>query len=272
MRQLRHVYPKFLKNWVDVRNSVLLYKYLPLRNDNQEDLSRIRSVIDENMLYFSCLKDFNDPFDCSPIYGSPREDFEYYFKRLSESNKYSIDELNRMRTNWKQGDRETQEKLIDKVNSKMWIYINEELGICCFSGKPDSLLMWAHYASCHTGVCFEFNRTPNAAFFGEVLKVRYKPYRPKVNMFKQSQDATVNIFLTKSSDWKYETEYRIIGPHRKPGQTHQFPKEYLKGIILGAKIKKENEATLRNIIEGHYSIAIKKAKLDDCKYKIVIET
>ena len=253
---------------MDNKDITFLYKYFPLRNE--DDLSRVKSVLEENVLYFSRLKDFNDPFDCCPIYVAPPDDFKYWLGQLSRSSKHTTAELEKVKNNWQKG-KTTENQLITNAELKIQLAINEELGICCFSGRPDSLLMWAHYASLHTGVCFEFKRNSDTPFFGEALQVHYKPDRPKVNIFKRSQDVADDAFLTKSSVWEYESEYRIIGPNRKPGKVHKFPKECLTGIILGAKIDEKNKIILTDIAKGNNSIAIKKAKLDDVLYKINIE-
>ena len=256
---------------MDNKDTTFLYKYFPLRKDNKDDLLHVRSVLEENILYFSSLEDFNDPFDCCPVYDAPLENFQYWIEQLSENNKYKKTELEKVKNNWQEG-RITQSQLIENIKFKIQKAINEELGICCFSEKPDSLLMWGHYASLHTGVCFEFKRTPNMPFFGEALQVRYESdCRPKVNIFKRSQDIATDTFLTKSSSWKYESEYRIIGPNRKPGETHKFPKECLIGIILGARIEQKNEIIVKEIIKDNHAILIKKAKLDDSLYKINIK-
>ncbi len=249
---------KYIKKWLKPRDT-LLYKYFPLRENNSDDLLHVRSVIEENTLYFSRLADFNDPFDCYPIYDAPSKDFQYWYNRLSESGNYAIKDLEKARNNW-QEKRITSTHLIDNEKEKMQKAINEELGICCFSENPNSLLMWAHYASFHTGVCFEFKRTPNTSFFEEAFQVLYKSNRQKVNIFKQGKDVINDVFLTKSSDWKYESEYRMIGPTRKPGAAYKFPRECLNGVILGARIKQGNENTLKEILRNRNknSISIKR--------------
>lgn len=263
---------KFIKNWLRPRGA-LLYKYFPLRGGSQDDLSNVRRVIEESELYFSRLADFNDPFDCCPIYDAPSNDFQYWFAQLSKSGNYAINDLEKIKNNW-QERKTTPNQLVENQRSKMQKAISEELGICCFSEKPDNLLMWAHYASFHTGICFEFRNTPNTSFFGEALQVFYKHGRPRVNIFKRRKDAIDDVFLTKSSDWKYESEYRIIGPARKPATAYNFPRECLIGIILGAKIKQENENILIGILRNRNNnpILTKRAKLDDIAYKINIDS
>ncbi len=252
------------------KDATFLYKYFPLRKDNKDDLSHVKSVLEENALYFSRLKDFNDPFDCLPIYCAPSEDFQCWFEQLSKSGKYKRADLEIANSNWKKGEA-TSSQLVETMRSKMQMAISEELGICCFSGKQDNLLMWAHYASFHTGICFEFRRTPNEPFFGKALPIYYKPERPKINIFRRNQGVANDVFLTKSSDWEYESEYRIIGPDHKPGLAHKFSKECLIGIIFGARIERESEVILKESIKNSHSISIKKAKLDNSLYKINIE-
>lgn len=134
-----------------------LYKYFPLQEDNQDHLSRVISVLEKNELYFSRLKDFNDPYDCRPIWVAPPDDFPNWLHYLTKNTNHTTTQLMEVRNAW-QEKKNFPDGFVREIESKMELHINEELGICCFSKKPDNLLMWAHYASLHTGVCFEFGR------------------------------------------------------------------------------------------------------------------
>jgi len=95
------------------------------------------------------------------------------------------------------------EKLIDKI------------GVLSLTEKPDNLLMWAHYAASHQGYCIGFSS--NSDFFNRkrsehdefyhIRKVVYdknRPYKPIADLTAQ------DTFLTKSDDWEYEQEWRML--------------------------------------------------------------
>ncbi|OGX27410.1 MAG: hypothetical protein A2787_00970 [Omnitrophica WOR_2 bacterium RIFCSPHIGHO2_01_FULL_48_9] len=248
-----------------------LYKYFPLREANKQDWLNIKTVLEESKLHFSRLKDFNDPFDCFPIYITPDKDLPSWIKRLRREGRYPAKEIDEAERSWRKKD-EKCSKIRESFGDGVQKNINEEIGICCFSKKPDDLLMWAHYASYHKGVCFEFEAVLNTPFFGEAQGISYKSNRPTVNIFTiDSHNATDHIFLTKSDHWKYESEYRIMDPNKPPG-FHQFPIEHLKGIILGSRIDSNYEIQIRKILEKNSRVKLKRAELDQKQYKINIIT
>jgi len=151
--------------------------------------------------------------------------------------------------------------------------IEQNIGICCFSAQKDNLLMWSHYASGHTGVCFQFETSPFTEFFGEALSVGYQENRPVVNIFHPDDDFNMQqMFLTKNSKWRYEEEFRMIGPHRHPGKAHKFPKYLLRGLIFGAKALQENESLLKDYLKRCYEGRIKlyRAGLSQNNYSLDI--
>ncbi|MFM5243647.1 DUF2971 domain-containing protein [Aeromonas media] len=112
--------------------------------------------------------------------------------------------------------------------------MSRSLGVVSLSETQRNLLMWAHYASEHKGVCIGykkdmFEKLPNK-LEQNVPCYSYKPSKVnydtvifdeeqvsllnKLETFKQ-QDA-VNLLSkairTKSDDWMYEKEHRLIVP------------------------------------------------------------
>ncbi len=251
------------------KNNDFLYKYFPLRKDRDDDLGYIKKVLENNVLYFSCLKSFNDPFDCCPVYVQPTSKDRQLLLQRKHSEGYSEADVEKAKNIY---DRNKKINL-EGFELRMSQNIHEEIGICCFSKKPDNLLMWAHYASCHAGVCFEFKRCIEYPFFLEAQQVHYRLGRPKVNPLRRNVDGRVDnktindIFFSKSSDWKYESEYRIVNQKRSPGEEHKFPSQCLSGIIFGAKMEKEHGEVLKEIAIKR-KLTIKKAVLDKAKYQI----
>jgi hypothetical protein len=92
--------------------------------------------------------------------------------------------------------------------------IAEGLGILCLAERPDNLLMWAHYADHHRGLVIGFDRknhffnrkrSANDEFY-HLRQVKYSKERPQ--RFLRHMDA-VDVFLTKSEEWAYESEWRM---------------------------------------------------------------
>ena len=122
------------------------------------------------------------------------------------------------------------EKMFSDVQSLIDKGIEEaknDVIISCFSTRKDSLLMWSHYAGSHYGVCFEYDKPS----IEDIYDVRYSRKRPTIKLFKAVARAIAKAiindkdiksidlkgleeitipFRTKSLDWQYEKEVRVI--------------------------------------------------------------
>ncbi|MPM31140.1 hypothetical protein SDC9_77693 [bioreactor metagenome] len=113
--------------------------------------------------------------------------------------------------------------------------------------------MWAHYADGHTGICLEwdFPYEQRIEYFSLpkgvekqvpliLQPISYSNERPVSNIFentKQSAEQLYRSVITKSTDWAYENEYRLIQPGYT-GKAHYEPFR-LSGIIIGYKASQE---------------------------------
>ena len=136
---------------------ILRYKYVPLDNSFKAPFEEkgSLSIIKDGTMKFTHPKDFNDPFDCYPDVDA---------KAISKNygqNKEFLKELGR-RGNLSPAQRiQEKPKQLKKIEKAPFIEKLEELhnkiGICSLSRNPLNLLMWAHYASSHTGFVVEFS-------------------------------------------------------------------------------------------------------------------
>ncbi len=107
----------------------------------------------------------------------------------------------------------------------------DQAGVLSFSLVRDDILMWAHYADKHKGLCLEFDGSANYVFFGEAQPVHYRDYVP-LPLDEEPVKQMERVILTKAKHWKYEQEYRIV----RPGEAYRFveyPQELLTGVIFG---------------------------------------
>jgi hypothetical protein len=111
-------------------------------------------------------------------------------------------------------------------------------GIFCAAGQKDSLLMWAHYGDQHRGVVIELH--PNMENDSALLaskSVNYSNERPLLyrtaremveknfltNADEVASQTNQRLIYTKSEEWSYEHEYRLVIPRFIPdGETVGF--------------------------------------------------
>lgn len=126
-------------------------------------------------------------------------------------------------------------------------------GVSCFSTSCDNVLLWSHYANGHSGVCmgfdlhnlrFDFLRSTDPVIFGEI---DYTDSSLDWPISEDEIDITTRYFLTKSSHWKYEQEYRILTPALCKVAI-ALSKESIKEITLGIKIAPADKQRVLDIV------------------------
>jgi hypothetical protein len=146
---------------------------------------------------------------------------------------------------------EAARRLIERLKGKV--------GILSLCESYDSLLMWAHYAASHTGICVELRRDGPPMNLG--LRVVYSRDYPQVDFFEiaeaiegsgptaqSAQKKWVDaIFLTKSIDWCYEQEWRVLDTVGGRGP-RSFNPELLTKVFLGCKLTTADKTRVREWI------------------------
>jgi hypothetical protein len=206
----------------------VLYKYRSLSGNSQNHTFRI---IAHGKLFYASPRDFNDPFDCQ---------FSVTMREapLSEKGISKKDELKSFAEQW----------LRDETN--------QDTAILSLSEVNNDILMWSHYADCHTGICLQL-KIPKS---NKLYKVQYSQTRPQfffADAREQDRDdarfrdAIIGTLTTKSLHWEYEREWRCIdfdGPGERP-----LPERMLTGIIFGCRTSDLDKEMVKAWIEfrGH---------------------
>lgn len=211
------------------------YKY---RWVSGESAKWVEKIVLHHEAFFAPASSFNDPFDLRPVFSlqaSPTRQREDYL-RLSRKFEPHLTEAQRqsevekvMATAMSANNLADTTIAIQAIHNH---YITASVGVFCVSTRRDDILMWAHYAESHKGICLEFDgRHP---FMAHAQKVLYSEDRAPINLYDDAQDlAMTKALLTKSAHWSYEQEWRLIRYQGGPG-TVRFHPSNLTGIIIGA--------------------------------------
>ncbi len=217
-----------------------------------------------------------DPFDLSDVFeysGSPDEMVEYLAKWAPAVwRNLSKDEIRR-RVSSSIFHEAVQQTLPQWHSSYM-----EKVGVCCFSFRPDSQLMWSHYSGGHTGVSIVIEVMPPVLYKHALIEVQYERVLPKWNLvvqrLKYGETILYNrkfdqiVLGTKYKEWEYEAEYRLIS--RKKGKNEIDP-THIIGLILGAKMSLERKSEIIAAVDSLQSnMKIVAASLDHEKGAISI--
>lgn len=166
----------------EIPKDKVVYKYF-------RGINRDWNSITNQKVWLCQAGKFNDPFDCAFLYNCRSK--EVYDRKMEY--KLAVEE----------GKKQFEQ---DKESE----CIQESVFIACFSEKCDSMLMWSHYGDEHRGICVGYNLhelIENHNCF-PVIYSNKMPQRKKLDI--GNKDVLYEAILTKSEDWKYEEEWRII--------------------------------------------------------------
>jgi Protein of unknown function (DUF2971) len=233
-----------------------LYKYRPLIDATSRE--RLERILVYSRLYFPSRLDFNDPFDClvpSFVNVNRKEVLKLLERRFKK-----------MRI---PGDANAAARSIDlEIWRKDLQSDVDQAGILSLTERRDNLLMWAHYASSHSGVCLEFAVSIYEDFFGRAQPVVYSEKRPMFNPRGTENEWVDTALLRKSADWSYEREWRIID-HQVGKGPKPFRPELLTGVIFGCRISEEDRRQVRNWLSQSYrKVSFYNGQLNEREWKI----
>ena len=242
-----------------------LYKYY---SDTKLNFETIKN----NSMWYSAPCNFNDIFDCNISI----DDEKIFNNALNLfPNKRGVRTGSPM---WK--------KLKEEINRGLYMLetqfneLRNTTGISCFSEREDSLLMWAHYANNHRGICVEYNLLNiNKELGVTAVPIIYSNDRTCFDSIESYGEKDIWEFFiesltSKSMEWNYEKEWRIIRDQVACGSQWDVNKKgaLLKmirpdSIILGCATNLEFEKEIMRYCDDN-KIKLYKMKKDQYEYKL----
>lgn len=228
---------------------MILYKYTGISTNLDDSLVHHR-------LYFNNPQNFNDPFDCNFILEtdcSATEKTNYITSSMNGQG-FSQDQIDAA-VNKALNNPSSWDQLINDGKDRFL----SRIGVCCFSKTDENPLLWAHYSDKHKGVCLVFDTTKDTAFFDRVYSVKYRSNYPRINFIKD-RSRFDELVLTKSIDWIYEQEVRVMKDIG--AQLYDFNPNSLIGVIFGCKTGIAEINRIKALLTANgYNLFTKKATL-----------
>lgn len=193
------------------RKDQCLPKYLiKYRNVNQYSLESLK----DDTVWFDKPATFNDPYDCSiTVTGKPFNDYLESIIKNMEEQAGKLDDTNRQYF----ADFATK-GVIDELNE----YVQNSCLVSCFTTTVDSMLMWSHYADCHSGFCmiYDISGISSSSYIRKNLyPVIYSGDKFDISYYLDKSLGADYPFIAslcwKNKVWSYENEYRIVLPYGK---------------------------------------------------------
>lgn len=177
----------------------------------------------------------------------------------------------------------------DNINSLISNNLNNSR-VLCVSEKNDNVVMWAHYADSHSGVCIRLQcieEIDNTLLLAKPVKYTdsfpvFPSLEEHIKHLTGEQpisfgDLLYEIPYVKHEHWGYENEWRVHVPHEELENKVGFndwqenPRVF-GAIFLGCRIDQKDAADIMRIIEAKYPhIELYSAKPSDTKFEIDYE-
>ena len=158
--------------------------------------------------------------------------------------------------------------------------IIRDSGIYSLSKKIDNELMWAYYASGHSGYAIIFDTDVLARSFGNgkwggmyEIDVNYSKKLPKFDISRLRRENDVTVALSclvgnKSEAWEHENEHQLV--FDKGGKSLTIDYRAVKGFVFGCRMKDEDIDYVMKLFPGrdldYYKIVLK-----DNTYKLLLQ-
>jgi hypothetical protein len=225
----------------------LLYKYRHATTQHLEPL------LLSSTFYLSSREQFNDPFDaqCIARVSPDLRDRKRRLEQLKASVRGSRDgqsiSMGVKHRNELYRDMLTPDRAQARAQRSFDINANA-FGIYSMAETPRSLLMWAHYANNHSGVCLAFYVPADPDVFMRAFPVEYGDDYPSMEWTDFERVDAIRALLKKSTEWAYEQESRILLPNAAR-TVLPFDQAALAGIIFGARCSEESKAMVKELID-----------------------
>lgn len=274
----------------------ILYKYFP---------SGRLDVLANRNIRFTQPGDFNDPFEFRPRIESAaheqevRSHLENNFDQLvdDELKKYGallppqlLDEMKVLALGQKSRIQDIYRLLepgvLEHVSSAIDGFLNQNVGVLCLSEVRDSILMWGHYTDDHRGFVVGFDskhpffskRRSTQDEFGFLRRVHYQRQRPNVILTDTSSPAW---FQTKSDQWSYEREWRIVRVLSEAGRRidatpfpiclFELPADAVLEIVVGLRATPSVTQEITKLASNFPRAKVLRAREDRCDFGLIID-
>jgi hypothetical protein len=245
------------------------------------------SLLSEGTVKLSRPDSFNDPWDCRVHFQVPTdalgrkrlldwliEQHRKWYPSISEPDRVRIAQMFALNP-------QKLEEAFLLMETEMYQGICNKYRVYCLSEIPDSPLMWAHYTDSHTGICLEFDaqRSPFTPQTG-ATKVIYGRTYPAHDI------VTVGYLplITKSEDWSYEAEWRLVAEERGFAQDPMppdllitdndlltLPRGVLKSVTIGCLADETSRVLIEHLVKSHApDVLVRQASLAPDRYELRI--
>jgi hypothetical protein len=269
--------------------------------------------LERNVVWLSKPDHLNDPYDCALTYSNQ----ELYRHSLKKNVRQVIAKIQSDQMQFSEEEIKFIENSTDIVRTLIEVSVNKDASIIpedktkftdifcqvlndemekipkqlaagsrestiltSFTEKNDSIIMWSHYASNHSGFCIEYNfkelgqkNTTNILLYPVIYQdklIDITKYLLTADDTLYNNAITLLAAITKSTEWEYEKEWRLLIPFGISKNEMNWVTPIPKAIYMGSKIDPNNEVIISEIAR-HKKIRLFKAEMVHDEFKITFK-
>jgi hypothetical protein len=264
----------------------LLYKYA--RPDRVDVLERLK-------IRFTQPEELNDPFECAPFVseGFAPDALAEVVAPSSGHGLLEVPQLDRFFDAFDGSQREEAAGILEMLAEITHASFRFNFIILSLSDKWNNLLMWSHYTDNHKGLVIGFdashmfflgNQWKNGALdLAAANKVIYTNERPQFRFLNEINKT--GVFLTKSPEWEYEGEWRMVRTIEETDEIlypddggliylKSVPPAAIRSVILGAASSIGTQRRVLKAIQSNAQLShvqVFKAEIDQRSFDLQIK-
>lgn len=239
---------------------MIAYKYRSGRgtkdSEGEDVFERDMTLLSRDTIYVPTVEQLNDPTEAL-VDDSIFETQLRFFKKLGAGESL---------------------KLMEKSFRDFYKSIRSS-GIYSLSKRIDNELMWAYYASGHTGYAIIFDTEVLARSFDHgqwggmyELEMNYSAKLPRFDITKIDRNDTIKALScfvgTKSKAWEHEDEHRLV--FYKGGKELKIDYRAIKGFVFGCRMSEEDIDYVMKTFTGR-DFEYYQMELNDDSYRLVLK-
>lgn len=246
---------------------------------NQDGSNDFLKTLKNDEIWLSNPIHFNDPFDCILNIGQENIEKQILSFLEKQTNNPVFQEMS------KSFEENVDLKMKSDANNKRirkeFEKIRKCLFVSCFTSEKNlnKSLMWSHYANSHKGFCIGYDKEQLLKYDEIFMPVFYKTEVDRPIWLHFLECMNLNEFqlisaYTKSKEWKYEDEWRLLVTDKSKNGTSGFIKKFIpaKSVYIGCRASKELREQLIAICKKKgiavYQMKIK-ANSFDLEYELI---
>ena len=227
-----------------------------------------RRILENNELYFSDPRDFEDPFDCNPPIKYP-EGHSLFIYILNYSLKHNI-YMNYVEHIWFSSKMYANSPMafpdkLKELKKEMDDEFNKHFGVLSLTEDCSNEHLWNEYANNHRGFCVGFDTQKLFDIVkGACGQVQYQSPLPSIDYAKDSLDEKiVKTVYYKEKKWEEEKEYRFHKLWAKNECVNRNVKlfdETIVEVILGKNMAQSDKNSIAQLVKAKYPKAVIKSE------------